>query len=99
MKELPLRLRCSSAMFAALLLFAAAGPVSAYTLLRNNYPNDPVGCDNAKPAYPCITWPKTASGYSSTTYIYLDSSLTGITAVNMKQDTRDAFGRWNGAPA
>lgn len=75
-----------------------AQPAAAYTLLRNNYPDAPVGCDNSVD-YPCIEWPLSPSGLSSTTYVYLDPSLATITLVNMSQDALNAFTQWNGAPA
>lgn len=90
--------RLTAILLGMSLALLAYTPAAAYTLQRNNYPSAPVGCDNS-PAYPCIEWPRLSNGLSSTTYIYLDASLTSITAVNMKQDARDAFGRWNSAPA
>ena len=76
-------------------------PVLGYTLQRNNYPNSPVGCTNVAP-YWCIEWPLAGNGLSSTTYAYLKSALNTHPAgetVDMKQQARNAFARWNAVPA
>lgn len=83
------------------LLLALVQPVLAYTLQRNNFPESPVGCTNVDP-YWCIEWPLAANGYSSTTYIFLKSTLNTHPAgetVDMRQQARNAMARWNTAPA
>jgi len=79
----------------------SAQPAVAYTLQRNNYPGSPVGCTNVSP-YWCIEWPLAGDGNSSITYVYLHSSLSSNNpgeTLNMKQEARNAFARWNAVPA
>lgn len=77
-------------------------PVLGYTLLRNNFPSQPVGCTNNDPWW-CIEWPLAANGYSSTTHIYLKAALNNnhpsSETINMKEQARNAFERWNAVPA
>jgi hypothetical protein len=76
-------------------------PVLGYTLQRNNFPDQPVGCTNVDPWW-CIEWPLAPDGYSSTTHVYLYSTLNNHPSgetIDMKQQARNAFGRWNGVPA
>jgi hypothetical protein len=101
------RRRLTAVVAALALSVLIAQPTLAYTLLRNNFgsdpdnPGQPVGCTDVSPWW-CVEWPLAANGYSSTTHIYLYSSLNNHPsgeAVDMKQQARNAFGRWNSVPA
>lgn len=93
--------RIIAAVGALILIPALVSPAMAYTLSRNNFPGSPVGCTNVDP-YWCIEWPLASNGYSSTTYVYLDPSLglllSGET-LDLRQEARNAFARWNPVPA
>lgn len=103
----PRRSRLTGPVAALALIVLITQPVMGYTLLENNFgsdpsnPGQPVGCTNVNPWW-CEEWPLAANGYSSTTYIYLYSSLNSHPSgetVDMKQQARNAFGRWNSVPA
>jgi hypothetical protein len=96
---------CAGSICSVLGAASAAG----YTFIYNNYPGQPVGCTNRMSPPPelkyywCVRWPLSATGYSSTVYVYLDSTLLtnhpiGETT-DLKKEARDAFARWNAVPA
>lgn len=76
----------------------APGLVSAWSQLVNNYPGNPTSCDGSA-NYRCIEWPTTGGGLSVNVDVYLHSSLTGVTAVNLKTDVRNTFSQWNSIAA
>ncbi len=76
----------------------AAIPGSGYPGVHGQ----PESCTNQDPWW-CLEWPLT-SGHSSSVFVFLSASLdqsnnnAGET-VNLKQQARNAFGRWNDVPA
>jgi hypothetical protein len=95
-----------AATVAVLTLAVAAVPAAAWTLIRNNFGSDPDNpgvpnsCTDVSPWY-CVEWPLD-HGCSSDVFVYLAASLNTHPAgetVDMKQQARNAFGRWNDVPA
>lgn len=76
---------------------AATQSVGAWTQLYNNYPNDPVSCNNVG-SWQCIEWPLAPNGFSSTVYVYLSSTLTQAN-LNLQTDIRNSEPLWDAAPA
>jgi hypothetical protein len=81
-------------LLAALAVVVMAPAAGAYTQEYNIYPSTCGTFPND-----CIAWPRLANGQSSTTHVFLTSSLGSITTVDMGQDVLDSFGRWNAAPS
>ena len=79
-------------------LVVAPGVASAWSQLNNAYPANPTTCDGSA-TYRCIEWPTTSGGLSVNVEVYLDASLTAITTVNLKTDTRNTFSQWNNIAA
>lgn len=92
-----MRLRRSLILTVAMLV-AVPSVASAWTQQLNEYPGNPTSCTEVAPYY-CIEWPKTANNLSVNVDVYLHSSLTAITTVNLKTDARNAWPRWNGIAA
>lgn len=73
-------------------------PADAWTQLNNNYPDDPVSCDNSA-EYRCIRWPKTSNNLSINVDVYPHPSLDSETSVNFDSILEGSVSEWNGAPA
>lgn len=103
-----------SMLVATAMLVLAACPTLAWTQSSNNFDalsddpdfpdvhGQPESCTNEEP-YWCIEWPL-INGTSSTVYVYLDPNLSQANnlpgeTLNLKQQARNAFGRWNDVPA
>lgn len=86
----------------ATLVALAVLPITAQAIYSwsqawNNFPNNPTSCNDVG-EYQCWYWPKTPNNLSTTQYVYLDSTL-GQGNINITQDVRDAWARWNAQPA
>ena len=79
------------------LLFVAPNVALGWTQMVNEYPDSPTSCQNTA-TYPCIEWP-TSGGLSVNVDVYLDSTLTLVTAVTLKTDMRNGFPQWNNIAA
>jgi Matrixin len=86
----PLAAAISASLLSAFLIVT---PVWAWTQLVNNYPDNPVSCDNST-SWPCIAWPKNGPGTSSTVYVYLDPTLTQAN-LDLSTDVRNSMSKWN----
>lgn len=91
----PVVLGFAGATLAALML---ALPVSAWTQLRNNWPDSPVSCDGSA-SYPCIRWPKTTQNLSIHVDVYPDPDFDIFSEVDMFSILTGSRQEWNGAPA
>lgn len=91
------RARGSASLGSALVgLALAASPVVAYTQNNNNFPDDPVTCDNSA-NFKCVEWAKTSGNLSINVDVYLSSTLSQN--IDLRTDVRNAMSEYNGIAA